>query len=54
MRKLFDFFSRKKRLEKEYKKLIKKSFEYSTIDRKLSDLYFKMGQEVLDKINKLK
>ena len=49
-----DLSEEKKRLEKEYEKLIKKSFEYLTIDRKLSDLYFKMGQEVLDKINKQK
>lgn len=53
MRKLFDFFSRKKRLEKEYEKLMKKSFEYSRIDRKTSDIYFQKAQDILKQIEEI-
>jgi len=47
------FKTKKEKLEKKYKKLLKESYDLSKIDRKLSDSKMAEAQKVLEEIDKL-
>lgn len=51
---MFNLFkSKKQKLTQKYEKLIKLSYEYSTIDRTKSDEYAYQANEVLKELEKL-
>ena len=53
MIKLFKKSSKKDKLNKEYERLMKKSFELSKVNRTESDRVFAQAQEILDQMESL-